>query len=82
MAPNIKSFCDLPLEVLENIISYVPQRFDLSQVSKSFYELTCEIESGKKVLVIRRDKAEVKFDISHDSSSANFVLFSEAEYHG
>lgn len=57
--PNTKGLSDLPLEVLENIISYVPQRFDLSQVSKSFYELICEIESSKKVLVIRRDMDKV-----------------------
>lgn len=57
--PSTKSLSDLPVEVLEHIISYMPQKFDLSQVSKSLYELTCEIESGKKVLVIRRDTAKV-----------------------
>lgn len=47
-----------PDEILLNILSFVPKRFEVATVCKKFYELICEIDRNKYVLTIgtRYDK--------------------------
>lgn len=55
---NTTEIMQLPDEVLTKILNFVPNRFDLAQVCKKFYDLTSEIEKFKFKLAlgVRHDK--------------------------
>ena len=38
---------DLPDNVLEKILGFLPNRMDVATVCKKFYELICQIEKNK-----------------------------------
>lgn len=55
-----KHLLELPYEILLQIISFVPKRFELSQVCKKFYELVCAIDKNRYKMNIGRDFEDVR----------------------
>lgn len=52
---NAKDLLQLPDNVLTEILSFLPNRFDLALVCKKFYELISESEKNLyKIKVVRR----------------------------
>lgn len=54
---NEKGLLQLPDEVLIEILSFVPNRFEVAQVCKTFYELICIIDKNRYKL-----KAGVRYN--------------------
>lgn len=49
---NLNDLLLLPYEVLLEILSFVPDRFTVSQTCKKFYELICVIDKNHYKLIV------------------------------
>lgn len=54
-----KNLIDLPDKVLAEILSFLPNRFDLAQVCKKFYDVICESDKGRYKLKVGRQFNQV-----------------------
>lgn len=60
----------LPDEVLLEILSFVPDRFEVSQVCKKFYELICVIDRNRYKLCIGNYGEKVSHEIIFSATQA------------
>lgn len=51
------NFLHLPKEVIRNIISYIPNHWNLAHTCKTMYEILCDIEKFKHIIKIEGQKA-------------------------
>lgn len=56
---NTKELLQLPDEILLQILIFVPNRFEVSQVCKKFYEIVCAIEKNRFALSTKTVEDEV-----------------------
>lgn len=70
---NLGDFTALPEEILIHIIKFLPNRWNLSQVNCSFYELICKIEENKYRLKLI--DVSIKWIYSHQKEVYVNLLF-------
>lgn len=57
---QVVELMQFPDEILVNILSFVPNRFEVASVCRKFYELICKIDSKKYKLNVGRRYGEVR----------------------
>lgn len=67
MEQNTLDLLQLPDEVLRYVLSFIPYRFEVSQVCKKFYELVCDMDKNKYMLKARTNhwRGEVRMKTNH-----------------
>lgn len=81
MEQNTLDLLQLPDEVLRYVLSFIPYRFEVSQVCKKFYELVCDMDKNKYMLKVRTNhwRGEVRIKTNQFDDLQNifkqFILF-------